>query len=166
FMWRNAVHGKDEALRLIYSFVETLPIATPSDFLRSQIEAGVGALLAASDDRRARRRQVLDWLQVEFEVDSPGQKLSTVETLDESSFIAEVRARRSRTAPRLTPAALKDLKSTYAAHVLPLRTLVDRMATTERQVAAWVNAAYGLTAEDVALMWKTAPPRMPAGVGQ
>jgi hypothetical protein len=31
----------------------------------------------------------------------------------------------------------------------------------KRQVADLVNAAYGLTPEEVALMWKTAPPRMP-----
>jgi len=31
----------------------------------------------------------------------------------------------------------------------------------ERRVADLVNAAYGLTAEEVALMWRTAPPRMP-----
>jgi len=31
----------------------------------------------------------------------------------------------------------------------------------ERQLSDLVNAAYGLTPEDVALMWETAPPRMP-----
>jgi hypothetical protein len=34
-----------------------------------------------------------------------------------------------------------------------------------RGVAARVNEAYGLTAEEVALLWRTAPPRMPVGVG-
>ena len=29
YMWRNAMHGKDEVLRLIYSFTESLPIARP-----------------------------------------------------------------------------------------------------------------------------------------
>lgn len=32
----------------------------------------------------------------------------------------------------------------------------------ERRVADAVHAAYGFTAADVALMWDTAPPRMPA----
>jgi hypothetical protein len=31
----------------------------------------------------------------------------------------------------------------------------------ERAISDLVNAAYGLTAEEVALMWRTAPPRMP-----
>jgi hypothetical protein len=31
----------------------------------------------------------------------------------------------------------------------------------ERKLSDLVNAAYGLTPEEVALMWRTAPPRMP-----
>jgi hypothetical protein len=34
-------------------------------------------------------------------------------------------------------------------------------AELERQVSGLVNLAYGLRAEDVELMWETAPPRMP-----
>jgi hypothetical protein len=33
----------------------------------------------------------------------------------------------------------------------------------ERRVSDLVNAAYGLTPEEVDLMWRTAPPRMPFG---
>ena len=32
----------------------------------------------------------------------------------------------------------------------------------ERRLADLVNAAYGLTAEEIALLWETAPPRMPS----
>jgi hypothetical protein len=31
----------------------------------------------------------------------------------------------------------------------------------ERQLSDLVNEAYGLTADEVALLWQTAPPRMP-----
>src|SRR5208282_873618 len=34
-------------------------------------------------------------------------------------------------------------------------------ARLERELSAVVNAAYGLTAEEEALIWRTAPPRMP-----
>jgi len=33
----------------------------------------------------------------------------------------------------------------------------------ERRLADLVNQAYGLTPEDVELLWRTAPPRMPVG---
>lgn len=163
YMWRNAVHGKDEALRLIYSFTETLPIAQPTDELRARIEPAVTDLIAATGRRRQTREQVLEWLRVEFAVESPGNRLAAVETLDEADFVAEIRSRRPRSAPRITPAALHDLKVAYGEYATPLRALAARMAETERRVAGWVNEAYGLTAEEVALLWKTAPPRMPAG---
>jgi len=35
----------------------------------------------------------------------------------------------------------------------------------ERRLADLVNQAYGLTSEEVALLWDTAPPRMPLGRG-
>jgi hypothetical protein len=35
--------------------------------------------------------------------------------------------------------------------------------TLERRLAALVNQAYGLTPEEIDLLWHTAPPRMPVG---
>jgi hypothetical protein len=32
---------------------------------------------------------------------------------------------------------------------------------SEHEMSGLVNAAYGLTPEEVRLMWRTAPPRMP-----
>ncbi len=159
--WRYLPHMKDEALNPMGEMMERLPIALPTDTVRTLIESAVAGLLATTEQRGQARAQLLDWLKVEFDIAVPGQKLAAVETLDESAFVAQVRDRRLRTAPRLTPAALHDLKQAYAEHVIPLRSLADRMAITERQVAGWVNEAYGLTPEEVALLWKTAPPRMP-----
>jgi hypothetical protein len=44
---------------------------------------------------------------------------------------------------------------------VPLQVLAAEARQLERRVAALVNAAYGLTPEEVALMWGTAPPRIP-----
>jgi hypothetical protein len=33
--------------------------------------------------------------------------------------------------------------------------------TLERELSDMVNAAYGLSPQEVALMWRTAPPRIP-----
>ena len=38
---------------------------------------------------------------------------------------------------------------------------VTQRRRLEAEVAELVNAAYGLTAEEIALLWRTAPPRMP-----
>jgi hypothetical protein len=58
-------------------------------------------------------------------------------------------------------AGLEALKEEHVRSILPFQTLAVEARTQERQVADLVNAAYGLTPEEVALMWETAPPRMP-----
>lgn len=44
---------------------------------------------------------------------------------------------------------------------LARQTLAAEARQLERRIAELVNAAYGLTPEEVALLWRTAPPRMP-----
>ena len=41
------------------------------------------------------------------------------------------------------------------------RNAAADVLTLERKLSDLVNAAYGLTADEVVLMWRTAPPRMP-----
>jgi hypothetical protein len=42
-----------------------------------------------------------------------------------------------------------------------MRVRADEVAGLEQRLSDCVNEAYGLTPEEVALMWRTAPPRMP-----
>jgi hypothetical protein len=103
---------------------------------------------------------VLDWLRVEYAVEKPGQKFQDVAALDGDALVAEVTKARAKKAP-LTVAGLKALRDEHARSVAPLHALAAEARRLETQVAALVNAAYGLTPEEVALMWRTAPPRMP-----
>jgi hypothetical protein len=75
--------------------------------------------------------------------------------------VDEVRKRRPKGEGRLTPGALRDLKSGYAEMAGPARQERSEAAGLERRLSDLVNEAYGLTGEEVDLMWKTAPPRMP-----
>jgi hypothetical protein len=161
YMWRNAVHGKDEALRLIYSFTETLPIAPPTDAIRAEAEPAVARLIAITQATQESRAVMLDWLRTEFAVDAPGQRLPEFAGLDSDTFVAEVRKRRPKTAGALTPAALKALRAGYAEQAGPVQQLQTEAATLERRLADLVNTAYGLTPEEIAVLWATAPPRMP-----
>jgi hypothetical protein len=83
-----------------------------------------------------------------------------VASLDEDALAAEVQKARGRTNP-LSVAQVKALKDEHARSVRPLQALAAEARHLERRVADLVNAAYGLTPEEVALMWRTAPPRMP-----
>jgi hypothetical protein len=73
---------------------------------------------------------------------------------------AEVQKARGKMKP-LSVAEAKALKDEHARSVRPLQALAAEARQLERRVAELVNAAYGLTPEEVALMWRTAPPRMP-----
>ena len=134
----------------------------PSD--RSNIvkaaEAAVRRLIDIDRQQTGRRNAVLDWLRVEFAVDKPSQKLQDVAALTPDALVDEVKKVRGKKKP-LTVAGLKALKEEHGRSIVPLQTLAAEARTLESQVAELVNAAYGLTPEEVALMWRTAPPRMP-----
>ena len=80
--------------------------------------------------------------------------------LDEATFLAEVKKLRGKKKP-LTVAGVKTLRQEYARELTPLRRKAAEALALERQISDLVNAAYGLTPDEVALMWQTAPPRMP-----
>jgi len=94
-------------------------------------------------------------------MEKPGQKLEDFAALGSDAFVDEVRKRRPRGEGRLTPGALRDLKNGYAEMAEPVRQERTEAAGLERRLSDLVNEAYGLTGEEVDLMWKTAPPRMP-----
>lgn len=91
----------------------------------------------------------------------PTLKLQLPAGLTADDFVAEVKKARGRKAGPLTAAALKALRDEYAATVAPLRTAAAEAERLEREMSDLVNDAYGLTPDDVRLMWETAPPRMP-----
>jgi hypothetical protein len=160
FAWRGAQHCKDEGLRFFTAFMEGFPVPQPTDEQRREADALVQRLIDSTGERHARRRAVLDRLKGEFGVEKPGQKLQDVATLDPETLAAEVQKALGRRRP-LSVAQVEALKEEHARSVAPLQGLAAEARQLERRVAELVNAAYGLTKEEVALMWRTAPPRMP-----
>jgi hypothetical protein len=49
----------------------------------------------------------------------------------------------------------------YTRTIEPARALAAETLTLERTLSDLVNQAYGLTPAEIAMMWRTAPPRMP-----
>ncbi len=78
----------------------------------------------------------------------------------EVTFVAEVKRIRGAKQP-LTAAGLQALRKEYTTTIEPARTLAAEALKLEHQINDLVNQAYGLTPEEIDLMWKTAPPRMP-----
>lgn len=78
--------------------------------------------------------------------------------------MAEVWRIRGKKNP-LSAAAHKSLRDEHARTIEPARTQAAEALQLERQLSDLVNEAYGLTPAEVALMWQTAPPRMPNVAG-
>ena len=160
FNWRYLPHMKDEALSPVGFKMETLPIAKPSRELRSKIETKVSRLVEITKQIRTTQSQIGDWLGVEFGVSKPGRALQETASLSSDEFVAEVRKARG-TSNKLTPAALAELRQAFADTIEPARQLRIEANALEHGISDLVNEAYGLTNEEVELMWQTAPPRMP-----
>ncbi|HEY7314655.1 MAG TPA: N-6 DNA methylase [Gemmataceae bacterium] len=158
--WRYLPHMKDEALTPAGFLMEGLPIASPTDELQEAVKAAVHQIIDLTGELQAGRQEVLDWLRVEFAVEKPSQKLLNVSALDADTLVAEVKKARGKQ-NTLTVAGLKALKDEHLRSIVPLQAQNAEARRLEAQVAELVNAAYGLTPDEVALMWRTTPPRMP-----
>jgi hypothetical protein len=81
--------------------------------------------------------------------------------LSGDEFVAEVRKRRPKGAPRLSPRTITELTETHRHYVEPERARATQVRTLESRLSDLVIQAYRLTDEEVDLLWRTAPPRMP-----
>jgi hypothetical protein len=103
---------------------------------------------------------ITNWLRHEFSLGKPGPALSAPHTLDADGFAAAVRAALPKRR-RLSAADIQRLKDEHRGTIEPARIAAAEALALERRLSDLVNAAYGLTPEEVKLMWDTAPPRMP-----
>jgi hypothetical protein len=160
WLWRNTIHGKDEVLRLKSIYTEQVPIPAAPSRAMAKVERNATCLIENVRSQQGVARTILDWLRVEYEIEKPSLKLQSPVELDSDAFVGEVKRVRGKS-KGLSAVALKNLRDEYARTIEPARTLASQSLVLERELSDLVNAAYGLTSEDVALMWATAPPRMP-----
>ena len=160
YNWRFLPHMKDEALAPNPTLLESVPIALPSEQIREQVAARAQRLIETTEAHHAVRRTLLDWLRVEHSIEKPSLKLQSPAELDSDAFVVEVKRIRGKKNP-LSAAALKSLRDEHTRTIEPARAQATEALQLERQLSDLVNEAYGLTPDEVALMWETAPPRMP-----
>jgi hypothetical protein len=158
--WRHLTHLKDEALSPMAYKVEAIPIASSNRQSARAAADYVQKLIAHTRSISASSSEILDWLRHEFGIAKPSRVLADLGALDADGFTSAVRnvlpKHRKRTA-----AEIAELKREHAKTIEPMRKARMKICTAEQKLSDLVNAAYGLTPDEVALMWKTAPPRMP-----
>jgi type I restriction-modification system DNA methylase subunit len=160
YLFRVTIHGANETLRLKNIYTETLPIAQPSDEIRNQIEPLVNRLIEITKTNQEAKQEILDWLQIEQNIEKLGRKLENFANLDCDTFIKEVKKRRPKNAD-FSPKRLKKIRTAYNDYAPLMQTRQGEALQLEQQLTDLVNQAYELTPEEIDLMWRTAPPRMP-----
>jgi type I restriction-modification system DNA methylase subunit len=161
--WRYLGHMKDEALSPAGAKMEQLPIAPPDEEARAVAEDHVPQLVAFVKEDHEVRSTVLEALRTQMKVEAPGQKLEAFEALSRDELVVEVTKRRPKGAGKLKPTDLKYLGAIYDEYAAPIQDRRRRALAMERRLADLVHRAYGLTPDEVELLWATAPPRMPVG---
>ena len=115
-------------------------------------------------NRESRQHQsqhtLLDWLRVEYDIAKPSNKLLTRSELNSDTWVSEVKRLRGKK-HLLSSDGLQALRDEFTRTIAPARTLAAETPTRERTLSNIVNQARGLTPAEIALMWQTAPPRMP-----
>jgi hypothetical protein len=61
----------------------------------------------------------------------------------------------------MSAAGVQAVREEYANNVQPMQVAMREAERLEWRLSDLVNEAYGLTPDEVRLMWETAPPRMP-----
>jgi len=158
--WRYLPHMKDEALSPMGFKMEHLPIASMNSRGVDQEARLSSSLISKTKDQQQTVTAVKDWLRHEFGIEKIKGSLASPVSLGAGEFVDAVRASLAR-GRKLTAADISELKREHSASIEPARVVRAEILALERQVSDLVNEAYGLTPEEVSLMWHTAPPRMP-----
>ena len=160
YSWRKAQHGKDEALRFMDSFIRPFPFASCCREDTQEANERSAQLRIELNEVRRADLSVADWIVQSFNPKIVPPVLREASKLDSDQFVAAVRAALPKR-QGLTPTQLRQLRDAFAETAEPARVARIHLQAHERSLAAMVERAYGLTDEEVALMWRTAPPRMP-----
>ena len=112
--------------------------------------------------QRVRERELAfaDWLSLTFDFDRLPTSLDHLSAKSEKDAITAILAAFPKRA-ELGAADLTLIRKEFKEMIAPAHQDWIAIQSLERELSDLVNAAYGLNSEDVNLMWRTAPPRMP-----
>ncbi len=158
--WRHYPHMKDEALSNDANKFLSFPVGEKTAKFAGEIsDLGQKSMTELIGIKNS-DQMLADWLSVEMGLSAVPITLRQASLLDSDDFVAAVGAALPRR-QSLTPTQLRQVRDAFAETAEPARTARGELLAHERALAAMVERAYGLTEEEVALMWRTAPPRMP-----
>lgn len=139
------------------------PIGEPTDQIRNEVESIVTRLIEITKTNQTANNDVLTWLQIQYKVKKISRKLENFADLNFEELIEEVikQLPKSKSSDPLGVKGLKSIREAYNEYVPDIKTRKQEALNLEKRLSDLVNQAYQLTPEEIELMWKTAPPRMP-----
>jgi hypothetical protein len=158
--WRYLTHLKDEALSPMGYRIESLPIAKPFDEVQAATVPTVDSLIDTRQRVAEASSLLPDWYATELGIAKPNQVLLEPFALTSDELVEQIRKARGRRKP-LSAAAVHAIRQEYVKTVQPMQAALGEAERLEWRLNDLVNEAYGLTPDEVRLMWATAPPRMP-----
>lgn len=158
--WRHYPHMKDEALSNDANKFNAFPVPSRLGWSAQVLDDVVKQRVLKAEKIKAADYALADWLQHEVGLSKLPAALTSASRLDSDGFVAAVRAALPKRTG-ITPTRQAQLRAAFAETAEPARRTRAAARGDERTLSDIVNRAYGLTPEDIALMWRTAPPRMP-----
>jgi hypothetical protein len=158
YSWRHLVHGKDDVLRPAAFKMSELPIPTIEDSARERIEREVTQILDLREAGAEAATELLDALALAWSEHSQplvqgGRKgAAGLKTAFKKHVPQEEHPSKTQ---------LRDLGFVADAFARKLSEISSRRHVVEARLSELVFDLYGLAKEEQALVWDTAPPRMP-----
>ncbi|CAD5973497.1 Modification methylase BstVI [Planktothrix agardhii] len=161
--FRYLPHKKDEALAMDIPYVQNFPIAPLTNIMSVEYESIVQRLIEITISQKTVYQDFLTWLQIQYKVKKISRKLENFADLNFEELIEEVikQLPKSKSSDPLGVKGLKSIREAYNEYVPDIKTRKQEALNLEKRLSDLVNQAYQLTPEEIELMWKTAPPRMP-----
>src|SRR4051812_13419734 len=91
FLWRTAIHGKDEVLRLKNIYMEKVSIPQFSEFARERLTESSQRLIEIAKAASDARERLAHWYRAEHGIEDIGRALANPFALDAAGFAAELR---------------------------------------------------------------------------
>jgi hypothetical protein len=152
YAWRTFQHGKDEALRWYATDVEALPCPKPTS---QQADLVAGLVAGVRAEQRKLGETIGDlrtWLHHQMGLDVVVDGSSSLDVLVAAAKKAHI---------DLSVQSLKHLREQHEAFARHANAHTSTIRASEVQLAAAVEAAFGLTDHQRALLRATLPPRTP-----
>ena len=157
--WRHFIHMKDEALSNDQVKIAELPIAK-SLLESNSLKKVVGDLIGAVNRVSAADASIQEWLHQEYGIKRGFAALRNPSALSFDDYIKAVKGGLEK-GRKLTALEVNELKREYGTTLAPAIKSRLEIKQFEGSISDIVNAAYGLSQEEIALLWRSAPPRMP-----